>query len=82
MYEREMRQAFQWQVTGTPERLRELAAKLLEPEPDFIAKGSSFALTVRPQWILWLSDASCERLRVDGLLNQADLHTGDLARTR
>lgn len=63
-YEEVLPQAFRWVVHGDPATVRRLAALLLEqPDPDYISVGSSFAVTAREPWKLWLSRNSAVRLK-------------------
>lgn len=57
-----MTDAFPWVLRGEPDELRDVARELLESQPDCPAGGSSFALVVRPEWRLYLSDASADRV--------------------
>jgi hypothetical protein len=53
---------FDYLLMGQPDKLRALVVELAQPDDAMAAGGSSFALTVRPNYALWLSTASVERL--------------------
>lgn len=58
-----MKRGFEWMIRAEADQIRAYATALIQPQPDYAAGGSSFAVTVRPRWTLWLSQASLERLR-------------------